>query len=951
MNDELTPLGRAERALQDSETRLQQVLDNSSAVVFAKDSQGRYLFVNREFERLARRPAARIIGRTDEEVFPPEIATRFRYNDLRVLQEKRAIEFEESGDFGEGMRTYLAAKFPLFDSAGLAYAVCGIATDITDRKRLEEALTSAALAVSQSEGESLYRELARYVATILGVDGAFIATFDPATACQMRVRAFHLDGRTRENFCYELPGTPCETVVGHGFRLYPARLSELFPGDLDFRKLGFDSYAGHPLTDPAGRHLGLISVVSRRGLENPAFVESVLRIFAVRINAELERVAAQDALRTSQASYREIFEASEDAIFVHDWDTGTILDANASACATYGYSRDELLRVRLADISSGVPPYTEAEGLRWIERARRDGGARFEWQRRSRDGTLHWDEVRLKAARIGGQPRVLAFTREITESKLREQELRQSEDRLRATVTAALDCIVVMDHHGRIIEFNPAAETCFGYPRSDVIGQRLSELMIPARYREAHERGMARYLAGGAGRFLGRRIEICAMRADGTEFPVELAIGVAEGMDGPIFIGYLQDISELKVAEDRRTRLEAQLRQAQKMQAIGQLTGGIAHDFNNLLTGIMGYVALASEREAAQADRRLTGYLAQAQRSCERARDLIQQMLMFSRGQRGNPRVLALPPLVEEAVAALRPTLPHTLALTADVAGAGAVPTVHADPLQVEQVVLNLCLNARDAVADAGEIHVAVRSLQAHGFVCAGCRSSVDGDFVELRVTDTGHGMAPEVVEHIFEPFFSTKESGKGTGMGLAMVHGIVHEYGGHVLVETTPGKGSSLRILWPAQDAALLESEPELTAGPSARRATRPTLAGSVLVVDDEASVGEFMRELLETWGLQATFVSNGQAALDIVAGSPARFDAVITDQCMPRLNGLQLAQALRAMRPELPVILYSGHGEGLARTDLEAAGVHTVLRKPVDPAALEAALRSALATRTPGG
>jgi PAS domain S-box-containing protein len=949
MNDELTPLGRAERALQDSETRLQQVLDNSSAVVFAKDSQGRYLFVNREFERLARRPAPEVLGRPDEEVFPPEIATRFRYNDLRVLQEKRAIEFEESGDFGEGMRTYLAAKFPLFDSAGLAYAVCGIATDITDRKRLEEALTSAALAVSQSEGESLYRELARYVATILGIDGAFIATFDPATACQMRVRAFHLDGKTRENFSYELPGTPCETVVGHSFRFYPARLSELFPGDLDFRKLGFESYAGHPLTDATGRQLGLISVVSRRRLDNQSFVESVLRIFAVRINAELERVAAQDALRTSQASYREIFEASEDAILVHDWDTGAILDANASACTAYGYSRDELLRVRLADISSGVPPYTEAEALRWIERARRDGGARFEWQRRSRDGSLHWDEVRLKAASIGGQPRVLAFTREITESKLREQELRQSEDRLRATVTAALDCIVVMDHQGRIIEFNPAAEACFGYTRRDAIGQRLSELMIPLRFREAHERGMARYLAGGAGRFIGRRIEIRAMRADGTEFPVELAIGVAQGMQGPIFIGYLQDISELKVAEERRTRLEAQLRQAQKMQAIGQLTGGIAHDFNNLLTGIMGYVALASEREAALGDRRLTGYLAQAQRSCERARDLIQQMLMFSRGQRGNPRVLALWPLVEEAVAALRPTLPQALTLTTDVAG--TVPTVRADPLQVEQVVLNLCLNARDAVADAGKIHVAVRSLQAHGLVCAGCRSSVDGDFVELCVTDTGHGMAPEVVEHIFEPFFSTKENGKGTGMGLAMVHGIVHEHGGHVLVETTPGKGSSLRILWPARDAALLESEPELTVGPSARRTTRPTLAGSVLVVDDEASVGEFMRELLETWGLHATFVPNGQAALDIVTGSPGRFDAVITDQCMPRLNGLQLAQALRAVRPELPVILYSGHGEGLARTDLDAAGVRTVLRKPVDPAALEAALRSALAIRAPGG
>ena len=351
------------------------MLDNSSALIFAKDPRGRYLFVNREFERIARRPSTEILGRTDEEVFPSDVATRFRYNDLRVLHEKRAYEFEEAGDFGFGLRTYLAAKFPLFDAAGEAYAVCGVATDISDRKRLEEALSSAALAVSQSEGEALYRELARYLATILRVDCAFIATHDPTGGGQMRMRAFHMNGETRENFNYALAGTPCEIVMGHGFRYYPARLPELFPIDTDFRDLGFEAYAGHPLTDADGRPLGLIAVVSRSALDQPAFVESVLRIFSVRIVAELERVAAQEALRASQDSYREIFEASEDAVFVHDWDTGAILDANPQACASYGYSLEEFRKLRLADISSGVPPYTEEEGLQ-LDRARPARGQR-----------------------------------------------------------------------------------------------------------------------------------------------------------------------------------------------------------------------------------------------------------------------------------------------------------------------------------------------------------------------------------------------------------------------------------------------------------------------------------------------------------------------------------------------------------------------------------------------
>jgi PAS domain S-box-containing protein len=821
VNEQMTPLDLVERALRDSETRLQQVLDNSSALIFAKDPGGRYLFVNREFERIARRRAAEIVGRTDEEVFPPEVATRFRYNDLRVLHEKRGFEFEEAGDFGEGMRTYLAAKFPLFNAAGETYAVCGVATDISDRKRLEEALSSAALAVSQSEGEALYRELARYLATILDVDAVFIATRDEATPTLMNVRAFHLDGATIENFSYELAGTPCEVVLANGFQHYPCRLTDLFPLDDEFRKLGFQGYAGYPLIDSRGRVLGLLAVVTRRALGPPAFVESVLRIFAVRVNAELERVAAQQALRASQDSYREIFEASEDAIFVHDWDTGAILDANPQACAAYGYSREEFRGLRLGELSSGVPPYTEEEGLRWIERAKAGGSARCEWHRRSRDGSLHWDEVRLKAARIGGQPRVLAFTREITESKL---------------------------------------------------------------------------------------------------------------------------------AEERRQRLEAQLRQAQRMEAIGQLTGGIAHDFNNLLTGIMGYVALAAERDTAIADRRLAGYLAQAQRSCERARDLIQQMLMFSRGQRGSPRPVALARLVEETVAALRPTLPAPLELR--VAAAPELPAVRVDPLQVEQVLLNLVINARDACEGTGTVQVGLRPASVDGLACSGCRGGMDGDWVELVVTDSGPGIPAAVMERIFEPFFSTKENGKGTGMGLAIVHGIVHEHGGHVLVEEAPGGGARFRVLWPALPEGSVDEgteAPGARVGPGSRRGDRPALAGAVLVVDDETTVGEFMRELLDTWGLEATSVASGQAALDLVTAAPQRFDAVVTDQAMPRMTGLQLAQALHAVRPELPVILYTGYAEGLAASELEAAGIGMVLAKPVNPGALEAALAAALPAGEP--
>ncbi|MDH5177269.1 MAG: PAS domain-containing protein, partial [Gammaproteobacteria bacterium] len=328
----------ADRALADSEIRLQQVLDNSSAIFFAKDRQGRYLFVNREFERVTGRSAADLLGRSDDEIFRPELASLFRRNDLRVLQEGRSLEFEETADFGDGIRTFISAKFPLLDSDGVAYAVCGTATDITERKRREEAFSVAALAVSQSEDETLYRQLARYMCTILGIEGAFIATVSPERPGELRMLAFHLDGAVQENFAYPIAGTPCETVLGQCYRLYGGRLTELFPHDDGFRRMGLESYAGHPLRAADGRPLGLIAAVSRRPFADPALVEATLRIFAVRVTAELERGQAEQALRDSEGQYRTIFNSAVDAMILWDSQIRRV-DVNAAYERTFGWTR------------------------------------------------------------------------------------------------------------------------------------------------------------------------------------------------------------------------------------------------------------------------------------------------------------------------------------------------------------------------------------------------------------------------------------------------------------------------------------------------------------------------------------------------------------------------------------------------------------------------------------
>jgi PAS domain S-box-containing protein len=794
---------------------LRQILDNSTAIVYVKDIAGRYLFVNQRLLEVFALDSAQVVGHLDTDIFPAPIAAGFRRNDERVLERNAPVEFEERAQLADGEHVYLSVKFPLRDPAGRPYAVCGISTDITDRKRIEQALSDVALGVTGATGQDIFQSIARHLAASLGVDFAFVGKLIDGPPKRIQTLAICGDGQCVDNMQYDLVGTPCQTVVGQEFQFVPRDICDCYPGDNMLSRMGFVSYAGYPLFDSQGQALGLIAVLHRGPLQAPEFIEAILRIFSVRAASELERLRSEEAQRASEASYRAIFESSQDGIFVHDMNTGAIVDVNPTACHVYGYSYEEMLELSVADLSAGVPPYTLRDAIKYINKVKAGEPQRFEWHRRNKDGSLHWDEVLLQIASIGGVDRVVAFTRDIT-----------------------------------------------------------------AR----------------------------------------------------------------KAAEAERGRLEAQLRQAQKMEAIGQLTGGIAHDFNNILTGVMGYIVLAEERVRDLGDARLSGYLERAQRSGQRARDLIQQMLTFSRGQRGEPRPLRLAPLIGETVKLLGATLPSSIEFATRLEE--DAPQALLDPVQLEQVLMNLCINARDAMRGSGRIEVHLGAAAHADQTCASCRQAVSGRFVEICVSDSGPGIAPEVLERMFEPFFSTKEVGKGSGMGLATVHGIVHEHGGHILVDSAPGQGARFRVVF-APLAAAAES-PDTRTAPRTGARNGLRLDGRVLVVDDDESAAGFMGDLLDNWGLTPTVLRESPAALEAVRAQPQAFDLVVLDLTMPRMNGLELARRLRELRADLPLILYSGYSEGITEAQLRAAGVTARVRKPVDTEELLAILRRLLPAAT---
>jgi len=506
------------------------------------------------------------------------------------------------------------------------------------------------------------------------------------------------------------------------------------------------------------------------------------------------------------------------------------------------------------------------------------------------------------------------------------EERKRAEDRFRVLVETAPTGIVIADERGRIAEVNAQALQMFGYDRGELIGEVI-EILLPERLRSSHQGHRSGYMKEPHVRPMGVGMELLARRKDGTEFPVEISLGPLVTKEGVLVSSTIVDITG-------RKKMEGQLRQAQRMEAIGKLAGGVAHDFNNLLAVILGSADVVLDQlPADHPSRRKLELIRQAGSS---AADLTRQLLAFSRQQMLQPRVLDLKEIVGRTQVLLSRLIAENIQFTISLEP--SLGQVKADPGQIEQVLLNLAVNARDAMPQGGRLRIEARNVELDDSYRDVHQPVIPGRYVMLAVEDTGCGMDRATQSRIFDPFFTTKELGKGTGLGLATVYGIVKQSGGYIWIYSELGKGTIFKVYLPRVDESTQPVEQEEPDQLISRGCE------TILLVEDSDSLRELAQEYLESVGYSVLEAASGKEALQKARGFHGTIHLLLTDVVMPEMSGPELASQMVSLRPGIKVIFTSGYTDDtVARQGALDPGV-TFIQKPYRPKALAQKIREVL-------
>ncbi len=659
----------------------------------------------------------------------------------------------------------------------------------------------------------------------------------------------------------------------------------------------------------------------------PAFLIEVVR---TRIEKSRNLKSGEQQIKKLIHEYENLRKAQDNHSMICTIDpAGNMTDVNDRMCSSTGYTRAELLNKSFRMLGSEVNPASFydrmwdilCQGKVW----------QGQIQKRTKSGQPLWLDVTTTPIQdgFGTIEKFISIRTDITKLKALELGLREERERLTLAMEAT---------NTGLWEWNIAENATYYSERcrkllnmSPEVDISWPELIHPDDFDVAVEQ-LVRHIIGEVGMYTSEHRKINA--DGGWDWVLESGKVVETDEQGEIvrMIGTMQIINARKALEAIQEQLSRQLLQSSKMEAIGQLTSGVAHDFNNILGGMLGYVELSTGllgRDNPNLDK-LQRYLGEIQSAGTRAKELVEQMLVFSRllpeaEEQAQPVTRVLP-VVKEVINLLISTIPATIKLSFHLPEEDLRTAIQ--PVHLHQILLNLGINARDAIGKYGEIDIKVGKSEISGLECASCHQRFTGKFIELIVKDNGSGIPPEILNKIFDPFFTTKSADKGTGMGLAVVSSVVHPLGGHIRVETEPGRGSMFRIYLLEAEGGLGES----LQGSGESEMEVPGLTGvRILLVDDEHTMAAMLKELLSINGAEVSAFTDSGAALREYLLRPDEFDLVITDETMPELTGLDLAKQIHSRTPGLPIILCTGYSERITPEAVENAGIAFTMTKPL--------------------
>ncbi len=936
---------RIRRQQESSEQRLRGIFDQTSHFMGLLDVDGRVLEVNRPVLDATRIDASAVLGvpfwDTPLWAHSAELQQRVRRATLAAAG-GATVNLESWHPLPDGSNGYVDFSIkPVRNEHGRIVLLIPEGRDVTATKKTQGALNRLVEVITPRTGQDFFQSMVNTLCEICEADFAFAASIDPLDPARMKTIAVSRGGRAAENFSYRKHGTPCEAALSSGFCYHPEKVQALFPDDPLLVEMGVHAYMAMPMYSADGSRPGLIALLHSAPLRQPEQAKALLQVVAARAAAELERRRTDAALIESESRFRSLFQGLDAGVVLQDAQD-RILVSNPAAAQMLGMTDDQLhgrsshdpewelvredgAQLPLGEVPSVVATRTLAPVRNAIIGARHLQTGQRRWLQVTATPQLRGD---------GSLLHVLVTLVDVTTRKRAEDAVRASSRRLSLAISATSDAVWEWNYQTGETYYSPRWFEMLGVsPELPMTMESFTSLCHPDDVRSTMTA-----IESSINSRTGWALEFRMRRGDGTWAWV-LGRGSVVEWDAHgqalIIAGVNTDITARREADAQRRELEVQLAQSQRMESMGRLAGGIAHDFNNLLTVINGYSDLLLD--TATLDPSATEMVEDIRNAGDRAAALTRQLLTFSRHQVVDPHIIELNLVVADTERMLQRLIGEQITL---VTRLSAEPLwMNADAGQLGQVVVNLAVNARDAMPDGGTLTMTTTfaRLDAAGAASLSPHAQA-GEYAALSVTDTGTGIPPELRALVFEPFFTTKGAGKGTGLGLTTVHGIVRQSGGFLTVDSAPGGGSTFTAYLPTTEEA---------ADPLAARPEQPThipAGRRVLMVEDESPVRAVVHTMLHRLGFEVLAATHAEDALRLADAHSGTIDLLLTDVIMPGLNGRQLAEQLQKRRPGLRVLYMSGYtDDGLVQHLVQTADA-AYIQKPFDSETLGRKVRQAL-------